>query len=198
LGLDPYEFLPEINFEGMEVKEPSDIAIRLVILCLLIEVSLERLSGDLAKSFFIRNDLIEFLTDKEKKLLSTNDRQFKINETWKLECASVFFWYLGIIEDLPSPKDPFDISSVSYYPITSLNDSSSEFINYGFKVRKKNEVYFYLDLYARLDYICDMAAINEFKTGLNSAAIYERRYALIWLSNATVMDWEDIKCESIY
>ncbi len=197
-GIELYEFLPEINFDGYKLRKTSEVATRLTILCLLIEVSFNRLSGNVAKSFFIKNNLIGLLTEKELELLTTVDVQFKISETWKIECVCVFFWYLGIIDNIPSPDDLFDISLVPYYPIASLSESPEIFINSNFKVRTEDEAFSFLDLYSRLDYICDMAKINDFNTTLNSAAVYERRYALTWLANAPITNWEDIKCNSIY
>jgi hypothetical protein len=51
-----------------------------------------------------------------------------------------------------------------------------------FKVRSVVEIIKMLDIYSRLDYICDWCKINNLKCPVDSAMIYERRYTLMWLT----------------
>lgn len=198
LGIEPYSFLPDILFEGHMTRSVFEIKARLVILCMLVEVSFNRLSSNAARTFFVKNDLLELLSEKELKLLSTNDAAHKVNETWKIECICVLYWYLGIIDHMPAPTELFDFLAEPYYPVSSLDSTPDIFTNDSFSVRSANELNFLLDLYSRLDYICDMAKVNNYKISLNSAAVYERRYALIWLSDNSIENWDTIECNSIY
>lgn len=165
---------------------------------MLVEISYNRLSADVAMTFFMKNGLTELLSEKEIKLLSTNDAVHKVNETWKIECICVLYWYLGIIDHIPAPTELFDFLAQSYYPVSSLDSTPDIFVNDAFNIRGAHELRYLLDLYSRLDYICDMAKVNNYKQHLNSATVYERRYALIWLSDNTIANWDDVKCNSIY
>jgi hypothetical protein len=198
LGIEPYSFLPDIHFDEHNTRPAFEVKARLVILCMLVEVSFNRLSADAAKAFLMKNGLTELLSEKELKLLSTNDAVHKVNETWKIECICVLYWYLGIIDHIPAPTELFDFLAASYYPVSSLDNPPDIFTDDRFTVRSTNELDFLLDLYSRLDYICDMAKVNNYKLHLDSAAVYERRYALIWLSDNTIANWDDVKCNSIY
>lgn len=198
LGINNFEFLPVIS-RKKDYRNLDEIKIRVVVLSIIVQISFDLLDSNVAYEYLKEHGLIECLTKEEILFIKGNDTKQRINETWKSECVFCLLWSIGIVENINDPNELADLNSIELknYPFLNISSNPDLFIkNKEFKLRDKLELVKMLDFYSRLDYICDWYEINDLKcSNINSAIVYERRYALTWLT--TQIYWDNVECNSI-
>lgn len=114
--------------------------------------------------------------------------------TWRYESLFLLCWAINKVEELPYPSEMCPVQSF-LAPI--LEQSRADFTA-NIKLRSKTEIADALDLIYRMNWACVDARIkNEIPSGnLHPGIVYERHYALNWLSNHRQQLWDDITTDT--
>lgn len=197
LNFEEFLFLPAIKSQK-KTRKIQDIKNRAFAISIILKYANNLVSSDNIFKYIDKHSLYDIFTKDELEFLKSNDINYKINESWKQECLAVFLYFFKFIEKLDISK-LMDLTEVNNYPLFINTNTIPSFLDISYKVNtidyeKIIELY---DLYSRLDYICDFNYFNKIENFiLDSAMIYERRYALFWLTQKC--DWDTIKLNSIY
>lgn len=181
------------------VEDDSEVSIRSKkeisdrIHCLLV-MAVRGEGLDLEKiNQVIGGKKIDTLTAKEKDILSKEelDGNEKAYATWRYESLNTLLWAAGI---LPNHVYPSEICNVQEVVGAIMNKKRSEF-DETIKVRSKKEILDALDLIYRMNWACVNARIKgeEPSGNLNGSVVYERHYALNWLTNHMGQEWDDVQ-----
>lgn len=182
----PYLDLPKF-------RNPQVIARRTLILSALFQLYLEA-PNDVVQSWLEENNLIQFLTKKEKYILKTNfedlQEQDKIDVYWYLESIWAFAWAGGLHNNLTFNSEAEE-TLASLIPNIQLNEKTDDFI-LNFELRDNNEIFETLDKFYRAHWF---ARRTSFKKGENNIVdldiIIERRKALEYICYHEYT-WDDI------
>ena len=120
--------------------------------------------------------------------LSDQERAYA---TWRYESLYVVLWALGITEELKYPDEICDVSAI----VSAIFQPSREDFEKMVKLKSPFEILDELDKTYRMNWACVDARINgnEVTGGLNSSVVYERHYALNWLTHHQNQDWDAIQ-----
>lgn len=192
-----FSFLPALN-HSFQIREEEEIKIRAFILAIIVQVSFDIVNPNDGLEYIRSNNLETFLTENERWFLENAIEEDKINETWKSECVYTLLWALSVVDNLEDFSDLCNLNtSEKGYPFFNTDTNPDKFLKTSvFKVRSVVEIIKMSDLYSRLDYICDWCKINNLECPVDPAMIYERRYALMWLTQTVA--WDSVECNSIY
>lgn len=184
--------------EEATIRTPKEIAQRVCVLASINPVAFNHLSGKEATHYLKKYNLWDYVTPGEKDFLAYPTEERKRHETWKCEGIWTLMWALKKVEDLGSPNEPCNLDTISpdIYPAGPGKDPN-DFINSIDDTRTKQEILDACDLYYRLDWACVDARINNRPMkGAHPGAVYERHYALNWLTNYSEQEWDDITCDT--
>jgi acetolactate synthase small subunit len=120
--------------------------------------------------------------------LSDQERAYA---TWRYESLYVVLWALGITEELKYPDEICDVSAI----VSAIFQPSRENFEKMVKLKSPFEILDELDKTYRMNWACVDARIsgNEVAGGINSSVVYERHYALNWLTNHQNQDWDAVQ-----
>jgi len=120
--------------------------------------------------------------------LSDQERAYA---TWRYESLYVVLWALGITEELKYPDEICDVSAI----VSAIFQPSREDFEKMVKLKSPFEILDELDKTYRMNWACVDARIsgNEVAGGINSSVVYERHYALNWLTNHQNQDWDAVQ-----
>jgi hypothetical protein len=192
------DFLPNLNMNHSYLKKDIEIKQRVTVLSVILQASFKSISFYDAKGYLYYHNLYSFLTKKENYFLDNPNPTQVTYETWKTECIYVLLWSLGVNLDIRNVTELGDLDKIrsNQCPFLNLNTGPEAFfLNPTLKRRNTIELLEMLDYFSRLDYICDIDTLNLKTNQMNSALIYERRYALLWL--VTQNSWDQIECNAI-
>jgi len=136
---------------------------------------------------------INTLTSKEKALfdLETLDDQQRAHATWRYESLYTLLWALRGFEELKYPAEICDVKEV----VSKLFKPSREAFAAEAQLRSVTEILDELDKTYRMNWACVDARINGQAVGggINPSVIYERHYALNWLTQYQNQDWDNVQ-----
>lgn len=114
--------------------------------------------------------------------------------TWRYESLFLLFWVINKVDSLPYPSS---MCPVETFLAPILEQSRAEFTN-NIKLRSKEEIADALDLTYRMNWTCVDAHIkNETTSGqLHPGIVYERHYALNWLTQHRQQAWDDVTTDT--
>ncbi|WP_158976208.1 DUF4272 domain-containing protein [Cellulophaga sp. L1A9] len=120
--------------------------------------------------------------------LSDQERAYA---TWRYESLYVALWALGITEELKYPDEICDVSAI----VSAIFQPTREDFEKMVDVKSTSEILDELDKTYRMNWACVDARINgnEVTGAINSSVVYERHYALNWLTNHQNQDWDTIQ-----
>jgi hypothetical protein len=153
-------------------------------------VPLERLDT------FIQDYAIEGFTEEEKELYTRaelSDRD-KAVMTWRYESLNVLQWTLGFVDTLVYPSEICDVpalvANVIERPRTDLEQAAV--------VRDEEEILDELDKIYRMHWACVEARLQQQPPAgnLNPSIVYERHYALNWLTTYLDQEWDDVSTDT--
>jgi len=141
----------------------------------------------------IEEKAINSFTPQEQEIINTaelNDQQ-KSNATWRYESLYTLLWALQIMPDLKYPSDICDVKTIVSKIITP---SRAEFTGQC-KLRTQKEILDKLDTVYRMNWACVNARVKGEQVGgnLNPSVLFERHYALNWLTSYQNQDWDDVQ-----
>ena len=128
----------------------------------------------------------EYLYNKEE--LTQQERAMT---TWRYEGLNVMLWALGYLDYMEFPTVICDVAKIVGIVI---GKSREEFVQDA-KLRNATEMLDQLDRIYRMNWAC----VNErlkgksAPAGLEEGVVYERHYALNWLTSYQNADWDNIK-----
>lgn len=145
----------------------------------------------------VKTDLsINGLSPEETRIYAATELtdQQKANATWRYESLQVLLWALGLVEMLPYPSDICDVSTL----VGLVIRQTREVFESKAVVRSTAEILDELDKTYRLHWACVQARLTRQQPGggINSSIIYERHYALNWLTNYMTQEWDDVSTDT--
>ena len=194
------EHLPTvISDEEVNLREPAEVARRAIIISLLVSRA-EGLDLTEVIKLLEKYHLTEYLSEKEKEFLAkqNHEKQEIINTVWRFESANTLFWSLGLVEKLDFPNkacNPEDILEL-------IRQKTPEKIIANAKLISTNKILDQLDLTYRLHWWAVDRRVKESRIEtkadekIDEGVVYERHYALNWLTWSGNNDWDNVKTET--
>jgi hypothetical protein len=144
-----------------------------------------------------KNDLaINGLSPEESRLYTAPELtdQQKANATWRYESLQVLLWALGLVESLPYPSAICDVSPL----VELVIRQSREAFESSIAVRSTTDILDELDKTYRMHWACVQARLTRQQPGgdINSSIVYERHYALNWLTHYMDQEWDDVSTDT--
>lgn len=113
--------------------------------------------------------------------------------TWRYESVGLLTWALGLVDELPFAADMVDVGEL----VPILMKTNKEQLLESTTLRSKVEILDRLDLIYRMHWACVNARIKgESPEPLHPGVVYERYYALNWLTGQGGEDWDNIDTPS--
>ncbi len=141
----------------------------------------------------VKSNRIDSFSPREKYIYESEvlDDQERAYATWRYESLYTLMWALGKMDKLKYPNDICDVQTI----VGLMIETSREEFESTAKFRGKEEIINELDKVYRMNWACVDARIKgaEVSGGINSSVVYERHYALNWLTNYQNQDWDDVK-----
>jgi len=121
---------------------------------------------------------------------SLNDQE-RANAAWRYESLYVILWALNKMENLKYPDEICDVQAV----VASIFKPSRTDFEASATMRSKTEILDELDKTFRMHWACVDARLKEQTPSgnLNPSVIYERHYALNWLTGYMNQDWDNVQ-----
>jgi hypothetical protein len=141
----------------------------------------------------IEEKRINSFTPREQAVLDSptlSDRE-RAYATWRYESLYTLLWALGKFGELKYPSDICDVEAV----VGDIFLPSREAFEASVKLRSKAEILDELDKTYRMNWACVDARISgrEVSGGIHPSIIFERHYALNWLTNYQNQDWDNVQ-----
>ena len=114
--------------------------------------------------------------------------------TWRYEGMNLLLWALGQIDELVYPSDICDVSHI----VGLVIKRSRQELEASIKLRTKEEILDELDKTYRMHWACVNARIKGENApgGIDEGIVYERHYALNWLTCYNSDDWDDVQTDT--
>lgn len=196
--------LPAIaSEERAQIRSVHDIATRLTVMAVTSYVAFNAIDSDEALQYLEQHQLLANATPIELAFLNNPTDELKQNETWKCECIWTLLWALTLVDELPHPKVMSDLNTVNPDHYLKYHDQKPEdYINSKTNCRSIAAILDAKDLYYRMHWTCVDARMSgipadpSLENHLEAGVVYERLYALNWLTSETDEAWDDIVCNS--
>lgn len=183
--------------EDTTIRSATEIAQRVVILDRLAQVAFGNLAPKEAFDMLFAHQLWDLTTPMEKAFLVDPTEDDKFRMSWRVECIWMLMWALGAAEEIGSPAEPASLDNLdaTAYPVPGRDPN--EFIGAAKVMRSKAEILDVSDLYYRLDWArADAHLAGRKAPNLDGSVVYERHYAVNWLTNYMDQEWDDITCDT--
>jgi hypothetical protein len=135
------------------------------------------------------------LSPKEKLIYNKEElsQQDKAYATWRYESLNVLLWATGKTEY----SFPNEICDVPKIVELLMRSKKEEFVE-SCKVKSTNEILDELDKIYRINWACVDARIKGETPSekINPSVIYERHYALNWLTNYNDQEWDEVSTDT--
>jgi len=195
----PYiDHLPFIEEESeAKIRTAQEIAERILILIYLCYVS--DVSDDREKVIdFLKISLLwDKVSPEEKKLYQKEklSRREKINTSWRSEAVWLLLWTINKVDKLELPTEQIEISEI-LSRLPEFFDDPKEFIETAI-VRPTTEILDISDLMYRLHWATRNADLDHqpMPANLNSSVIYERHYAINWVTYYAD-EWDEVTTDT--
>jgi hypothetical protein len=144
---------------------------------------------------WIDRNLLAGATSRRERALLTRaapelSERERIDLYWYLEAIWALAWAGRLIPELRIDQDVGD-NLASLLPDIEHGESAGDFSR-TFVLRPFDEIYQMLDLYFRAHWYARDGQLNGYPTGVfNPDIIMERRKALEWIADTTILDWDE-------
>jgi hypothetical protein len=196
LGLATPDTLPvTLADEEALLREPQEVARRAVAL-MAVALRAEGVEQPKVVRFLQQRGLVKALSPSEQQFL----KQAKPGEaelrklTWRYEALWTLLWALGHIERLGPPGTQCNAK----YAVKLLNETPVEKLVGEARLRPAPEILDELDFYYRAHWhaVNAQQAGRPPHQGLDPDVIYERHYALNWLTTYMYQAWDDVRTDT--
>lgn len=186
---------PVASATEVVLRAPGDVARRAVALFVCA------LRGEsLAAGEPIPADEIAGRFPLARAALSPNERAFFesatpapqaiTNHVWRYESLAVLLWALGMLDELPFPSRIADVPAIAKLML-GANDAA---FPARASLRDASAILDALDLHYRIAWATTNARVKkkEPPVGIDGGVVFERHYALNWLTCYGDADWDDV------
>lgn len=127
----------------------------------------------------------------EKEVLTEQER---VNTTWRYEGINVLLWALGFADELVYPSEICDVPAIVD---TVINESRPLFESRA-ALRDTTEILDALDMIYRMHWASVEARLHHQQPEgqLDAGIVYERHYALNWLTNYQEQEWDEVTTDT--
>lgn len=135
----------------------------------------------------------DHITEKERQFLMKSELTYEdqVLLSWRIESIQTLLWALGFISELKPLNEVYSIDEAVEL-IFSMGRDVNDYLKH-IKMRTKKELLDNLDLYYRLHIVCsELRSKNIENNVLTSDIIYERHYALSWITYQNNEEWDKI------
>jgi len=197
LGISFNEYLPLIEEENeAKIRTPKEIAIRILILTYLNYISEVNDGRSDILEFLKSKKLWDFVSNREKELFQKDNftSKEKIDISWHAEAIWLLLWTLNQVDKLDIPYKEVSIIDI-LKRLPKEMKVVDEFIDKA-TVRTTSEILDMSDFLYRLHWATRNADINKSdKISVNSSIVYERHYAINWVT-CLEDDWDEITTDT--
>ncbi|MDF1694777.1 MAG: DUF4272 domain-containing protein [Saprospiraceae bacterium] len=141
----------------------------------------------------VKEKSIRLLSPQEEYIFNADSLsdQERGNATWRYESLNVILWALGKLDVLSYPDTICDVKKI----VGLIFQPTREDFQNSVQLRSKKEILDELDKIYRIHWACVDARIKggQVSGNVNPSVVYERHYALNWLTNYNGEDWDDVK-----
>lgn len=187
---------PIASEEAVTIRSIEDVAQRALAL-MLVAVKGEGLEDKIVQRILEDYGIAPFLSPAELAFIQDTapSQQDRVNFTWRYEALATMLWALGYEAGLDFPDTICDVGAC----VTTIRESGgyAGFLA-GAKLRTPTEILDARDLIYRLHWavvdarLRGQAAPNDMEAGV----VYERHYALNWLTGYLDQDWDDVSTDT--
>lgn len=193
ININPY--LPCIeSSQEVKIRDTKEIALR--ALCLIVvAVKAEGLEQDILEEIVDMYQLKPHFTPEETIFINstTISEHDKIQNIWRYESAWTLLWALGYIESLGTP----DIICDAGYACSLMKERTREEFIAESELRSTDKILDQSDLIYRYHWAVVNARLHGQKLQqIDSSVVYERHYALNWLTHYCDQEWDDISTDT--
>lgn len=196
LGLATPDVLPPTvaNEEGL--TQTADDAARRAIVLMAVAMRAEGVAQPKVVKFLAQRGVTKAVSQREKTFLqdARPDPEVMSQLTWRYEALWTLLWSLGLIDQLGSPGQQCDarraVKIVNETPVQKFIDEAD--------FRLGDEILDELDFYYRAHWHVVRARQEDrpIPAGLDADVIYERHYALNWLTRYMYQEWDDVTTDT--
>jgi hypothetical protein len=196
LGLATPNSLPTTvaDEEGLMVA-PNRVAQRAVVL-LALAMRAEGVAQPKVVKFLQQRGVTKSVSPKEREFLqqANPDPVESQRLTWRYEALWVLLWALGHVDQLGPPASQCDARQA----IRIVNEMPAERLVGQAELRAESEILDELDFYYRAHWhtVNARQADQPPPEGLDPDVIYERHYALNWLTSYMYQEWDDVTTDT--
>ncbi len=144
----------------------------------------------------IHDKKIDSLSPKESNIfqmenLNDQDRAYA---TWRYESLYVMLWALGKMDKLKFPNEICDVQAI----VGALIKTNKEELKNSIQLKSASEILDESDKIYRMSWACVDARIKgeQVAGNINPSIIFERHYAINWLTNYQNQDWDDVSTDT--
>lgn len=195
-GVPINDWLPVIG-EGDDDKRlrtPREVAERAVALY-AVSVGAASEEHENAVAFLRERGLWDAASPKERAFLLNPqpEEQEVIDFTWRYQALHVLLWALGHVEDLPFPDETCALPLQEFVLGIPIEDYVGRAA-----LRPVDEILDATDLIYRCHWAVVEALLHgqEPAAGLQPDVVYERHYALNWLTRYGDAEWDDVSTDT--
>ena len=185
------DWLPFI--ERKNIRPADEIIGRALILNAMLNIHFKA-PVHVIEDWITRNKLTQYLTEREKVLLTKDHDELTEQETtdlyWYIEALWALMWVGSLIKDMPFDRSVEDFMA-SLAPNLQANDDGSKF-SQKMRIRTYDEIFKMLDLYFRLHWYARNGQLNGYSTDpVSLDIVMERRKSLEWVLSPDD-GWDDV------
>lgn len=144
----------------------------------------------------IQDKKIDSLSPKETEIFQSENLtdQDRAYATWRYESLYVILWAMGKMENLKFPNEICDVQAI----VAALIKTNKEELKNTIHLKSLSEILDELDKTYRMNWACVDARIKgqPVEGNINSSIIFERHYALNWLTNYQNQDWDNVTTDT--
>ena len=191
-GIKTNTNLPCLAESGNTTLRTTEEVVNRIYALLAVSVLGEGLEKEKVEQLISAKSIQSF-TPKEQSILEPTelDDQQRAYATWRYESLYTLLWAVNIFPDLKYASDICDVSAVVS---TIFKPTRAEFEQQA-QLRSTEEVLNELDKTYRMNWACVDARIKNAQVSgsINSSVVYERHYALNWLTNYQDQAWDNVQ-----
>ncbi|MGR9132601.1 DUF4272 domain-containing protein [Rhizobium leguminosarum] len=195
-GVPIIDHLPTIEPESESTRRNTKAVVQRTIALAIVAVKGETGDHEMGQALIRQFDAASFFTPKERVFMDDPDPsdQDRTNFAWRYEGVHVMLWALGITSDLERPDHICDVPFIA----NTLRELGTDGLMRRAKLRPQKELLDAADLIYRYDWAAVNARLKgeEPPAGLDKGVVYERHYALNWLTGYMDQDWDDISTDT--
>jgi hypothetical protein len=188
--------LPYIeDSSSAKVRSAKEIAERLIG-CTICAIGGETGDKKVVDEYLTLFAAKKYLTPDEREFVERglDDKQTRIQFSWRYERSWVLLWALGYIDELSYPSGICDVPKLA----GMLAGKKADDLLANAKPRSKQELLDAADLIYRLDWAVVDARVNQkpAPAGLDKGVVVERHAALNWLIGYLDQSWDEITTDT--